>query len=123
MQKLETPLALAQKLISLPSYVDETQDETPATDFLAEYIQDNLPELTVERQYLETGASRCNLVVRGKATPKLFVLGHIDTVQPKVGWTTDPLVPVVEQGKLYGLGAADMKSSLAAFLWALTREQ
>lgn len=123
MQKFETPLALAQKLISLPSYVSDTQDETPATDFLVEYIQANLPELTVERQYLEKGSPRCNLIVRGKGNPKLFVLGHIDTVQPKAGWATNPLVPVVEQGKLYGLGAADMKSSLAAFLWALVENK
>jgi succinyl-diaminopimelate desuccinylase len=123
MQEFETPLALAKKLISLPSYVSETQDETPATDFLADYIQANLPGLTVERQYLEAGSKRCNLIVRGRDEPKLFVLGHIDTVQPKSRWATDPFEPVIRDGKLYGLGAADMKSSLAAFVWALVENK
>ncbi len=123
MTTYKTPLSLAKKLITLPSYVSETQDETPATDFLADYIQANLPALTVERQYLEVGSKRCNLIVRGKGEPKLFVLGHIDTVQPKAGWTTNPLEPVIRGGNLYGLGAADMKSSLAAFVWALVEQK
>lgn len=123
MKTYKTPLELAEKLISLPSYVDGVQDEMPAIDFLTRYITANLPELTIERQVIGEGSPRCNLIVRGKGEPKLFVLGHIDTVQPKEGWASDPLEPIVRDGKLYGLGAADMKSSLAAFLWALVQNK
>lgn len=123
MQKFESPIALAQKLISLPSYVDQSSDEIAATNFIADYIQNNLPEMRVERQYIDDGSNRCNLIVRGKGVPKLFVLGHIDTVQPKAGWMTQPLSPTIKRGRLYGLGAADMKSSLAAFLWAVIQEK
>ncbi|HEX9153872.1 MAG TPA: M20/M25/M40 family metallo-hydrolase, partial [Candidatus Saccharimonadales bacterium] len=111
MKTYKTPLELAKKLISLPSYVSETQDETPAIEFLEQYIRVNLPELIIERQIIAKGSPRCNLIIRGKGEPKLFVLGHIDTVQPKEGWSTDPFKPVIRDGKLYGLGAADMKSS------------
>lgn len=117
-----TPLALAQKLVSLPSYVSDTQDETSVTDFLIEFLKKALPTMTVERQYL-SDSKRCNLILCGKNSPKLFVLGHIDTVQPKDGWQTDPFDPIIKDDKLYGLGASDMKSSLAAFLWILIREQ
>ena len=122
MTNYKTPLALAQQLVSLPSYVSGTQDETPVTDFLFGFLKQAFPGMIVERQYLKN-SKRCNLILRGKRPPKLFVLGHIDTVQPKDGWRTDPLQPVVKDGRLYGLGASDMKSSLAAFLWALMQEQ
>lgn len=117
-----TSVELTQKLISLPSYVSDTQDETLVTDFLFDFLAEALPSMTVERQYLES-SKRCNLILRGKNRPKLFVLGHIDTVQPKAGWETDPLESIVKDNKLYGLGASDMKGSLAAFLSALMQEQ
>lgn len=122
MTTYRTPLALAQKLISLPSYVSDNQDETPVADFLASFLTATFPSMIIEKQYLKD-SRRCNLLLRGKSPPKLFVLGHIDTVQPKLGWQTDPLRPVVHDDRLYGLGASDMKSSLAAFLWALAQQQ
>jgi len=117
-----TPLALAQQLIMLPSYVDGASDETKALEFLATYLGSTFPEISLEKQYL-TNSRRHNLLLKGRNRPKLFVLGHLDTVQPKNGWRTDPLAPTIQQGKLYGLGAADMKSSLATFLWALAQEK
>jgi acetylornithine deacetylase/succinyl-diaminopimelate desuccinylase-like protein len=77
-----TSLGLTKKLISLPSYLSDTQDETPATNFLADFLAKSFPAMAVERQYLEN-SKRCNLILRGEGKPKLFVLGHIDTVQPK----------------------------------------
>jgi len=44
--------------------------------------------------------------------------GHIDVVKPGEGWSSDPFVPVEKEGFLYARGAADMKSGLAAFIWA-----
>ncbi|HEX3568430.1 MAG TPA: M20/M25/M40 family metallo-hydrolase [Candidatus Saccharimonadales bacterium] len=117
-----TPLALAKRLIALPSYVDDACDETCAQDFLADYLRATFPEMSVEKQYI-AGSRRYNLLLKGNKNPKLFALGHIDTVQPKAGWRTDPLAPTIRCGKLYGLGAADMKSSLAAFLWAVAQEK
>lgn len=119
---MTTPLGLTKQLISLPSYVSNSQDETPVTDFLADFAAQSFPGMTVERQYIKN-SKRCNLIVRGADEPKLLVIGHVDTVQPKAGWQTDPFLPVVKDGKLYGLGAADMKGSLAAFLCALAQVQ
>src|SRR3984893_3558261 len=49
---------------------------------------------------------------RGRGGPVLCFAGHTDVVPtgPREDWRTDPFVPVVEEGMLYGRGAADMKS-------------
>lgn len=58
---------------------------------------------------------------RGTAAPLLCFAGHTDVVPsgPLVSWISDPFEPTVRDGKLYGRGAADMKSSLAAFVTAI----
>ena len=49
--------------------------------------------------------------------------GHTDVVPtgPLDGWHSDPFVPTMRDGYLYGRGAADMKGSLAAFVTAIER--
>jgi succinyl-diaminopimelate desuccinylase len=58
---------------------------------------------------------------RGTARPLVCFAGHTDVVPtgPLDRWHTDPFVPTERDGKLYGRGAADMKSSLAAFVTAI----
>ena len=55
--------------------------------------------------------------------PVLVLLGHTDVVPPgpREAWASDPFVPEVRDGLLYGRGAADMKGSVAAFVIALER--
>jgi succinyl-diaminopimelate desuccinylase len=57
---------------------------------------------------------------RGTRRPLVCFAGHTDVVPtgPLEQWHTDPFVPTVRDGKLYGRGAADMKSSIAAFVVA-----
>lgn len=56
----------------------------------------------------------------GKEGPLLSFAGHTDVVPtgPLDQWSSDPFVPTQEDGFLYGRGAADMKTSLAAFVVA-----
>jgi succinyl-diaminopimelate desuccinylase len=58
---------------------------------------------------------------RGKDRPLVCFAGHTDVVPtgPLAEWHSDPFVPTVRDGKLYGRGAADMKSSIAAFVVAI----
>jgi succinyl-diaminopimelate desuccinylase len=58
---------------------------------------------------------------RGQARPLLCFAGHTDVVPtgPLAQWSSDPFTPQVRDGYLYGRGAADMKSSLAAFVTAI----
>jgi succinyl-diaminopimelate desuccinylase len=60
---------------------------------------------------------------RGNEDPVLCFAGHTDVVPagPREEWRTDPFEPVVLDGVLYGRGAADMKSSLAAMVTATER--
>lgn len=51
--------------------------------------------------------------------PKVLLNGHIDTVIKTEDWTRDPLNPSREGDKLYGLGALDMKSGVAAIMMAV----
>jgi len=57
---------------------------------------------------------------RGSGRPLLCFAGHTDVVPtgPLEQWQSDPFVPSVRDGRLYGRGAADMKSSIAAFVVA-----
>lgn len=57
---------------------------------------------------------------RGTGGRKLLFAGHTDVVPPGdlQQWTSDPFVPRVSDGKLFGRGAADMKSGIAAFVAA-----
>lgn len=58
---------------------------------------------------------------RGSATPCLAFAGHTDVVPTGdiERWTSDPFTPTERDGQLYGRGAADMKTSLAAFVTSI----
>jgi succinyl-diaminopimelate desuccinylase len=60
---------------------------------------------------------------RGGAGPILCFAGHTDVVPPGPldQWSSDPFQPEVRDGFLYGRGAADMKTSIAAFVTAVER--
>lgn len=69
--------------------------------------------------------SRCGAVTnlwarRGDARPLLCFAGHTDVVPsgPLAEWLSEPFTPTIRDGRLYGRGAADMKSSIAAFVVA-----
>ena len=58
---------------------------------------------------------------RGTSGPLLVFAGHTDVVPtgPLAQWNTPPFEPTIKDGMLYGRGAADMKTSLAAFITAI----
>jgi len=68
---------------------------------------------------------RCNIVARQEAAgaggQSVLFNGHLDVVSPEPVsyWAQDPFTPVVLDGWLYGRGAADMKSGIAAMTYAL----
>ncbi len=60
-----------------------------------------------------------NLYARiGSEGPNFCFAGHTDVVPPGEGWSHDPFAAEIEDGMLYGRGAADMKSAIAAFVAA-----
>jgi len=69
-----------------------------------------------------TGFKGKNLIVRlpGKGSgPKMLINGHVDTVPLCDGWTVDPYAGIEKDGRLYGLGALDMKAGVVASIFLL----
>src|SRR5581483_8079343 len=69
-------------------------------------------------------AGRPQLIARkagGGGGRSLVLNGHIDvvTAEPRGEWTSDPFVPEVRDGNLYGRGACDMKGGIAAMTFAV----
>jgi succinyl-diaminopimelate desuccinylase len=54
--------------------------------------------------------------------PHFAFAGHLDVVPPGEGWSSNPFIPEIRGGLLYGRGAVDMKTSIAAFIAAIPAE-
>lgn len=107
-------LALTQRLMSRVSV-------TPADAGCLDMIMERLEPLGFRFERIDTGGV-CNLWARrGKAAPVLCFAGHTDVVPPgpPEKWDSPAFEPVIRDGYLYGRGAADMKTSLAAFVTAI----
>jgi acetylornithine deacetylase len=77
----------------------------------------------VRIESLPGGSGKANLIAQlGEGEDGLVLSGHTDTVPFNAErWTNDPFVVREREGKLYGLGTADMKSFFAAALHAIAR--
>lgn len=72
-------------------------------------------------EHLHFGEVHNLWATHGTGDPTLVFLGHTDVVPsgPEDAWASPPFDPVVRDGRLYGRGAADMKSGVAAMVVAL----
>jgi succinyl-diaminopimelate desuccinylase len=59
--------------------------------------------------------------IRGKSGRHFAFAGHLDVVPPGQGWSSNPFSPEIRGDLLYGRGAVDMKSSIAAFIAAVEK--
>jgi succinyl-diaminopimelate desuccinylase len=110
------PVELARKLIACPSV-------TPARGEVFDVLETALRPLgfTVHRFIAggpPDGPVENLFATRGAGGAHFGFAGHLDVVPPGDRWATDPFEPVEEGGILYGRGAVDMKSSIAAFVAA-----
>ena len=113
---MSATLDLARALISRASV-------TPIDAGCLELITERLSPLGFSAERIDIGGV-CNLWLRrGQAAPLFCFAGHTDVVPPgpRESWDSDPFVPEIRDGMLYGRGAADMKSSIAAFVMAVER--
>jgi succinyl-diaminopimelate desuccinylase len=109
-------LDLACELIARPSV-------TPEDAGCLELIAGRLQALGFTCERIDTGGVSNLWARRGQTGPVLCFAGHTDVVPagPHDAWKTPPYTPTIIDGVLYGRGAADMKSSLAAFVTAIER--
>jgi len=106
-------LALARQIIARPSV---TPDDAGCMEIAAAHLQ----PLGFACEFINRNGVTNLWARRGTARPLFVFAGHTDVVPtgPLDLWTSPPFAPEIRDGMLYGRGAADMKSSLAAMLTA-----
>lgn len=110
---MSSTLELARNLLARRSL-------TPADDGCQETLIARLEPLGFKIERLRFGPVDNFWARRGTSQPLFCFAGHTDVVPtgPLEEWQSDPFVPFVRDGMLYGRGAADMKTGLAAMVTA-----
>ena len=110
------PVKLAQHLIRIPSI-------TPEDKGCQELISSHLEELDFNCERMPIEEVTNLWATRRRSGPMLVFAGHTDVVPtgPLEDWRHPPFDAMIEDGKLYGRGAADMKGSIACFVAATAR--
>lgn len=134
----ETQVAWLSRLVSFPSLRGE---EAPCQDWLATQMRErgwsvdrytlaevDMAHLPGHSPVMDTDYSRAVQVVGSVRAPEnparrnsLILQGHVDVVPagPLDMWRTPPFEPAIRDGRMYGRGANDMKSGVAAMFFAL----
>ena len=117
----------SDQIIDFTCELVATPSETPPGDerLVASVILNRLDKLGLRGATVvgET-PERPNVILRQPGTgggPTLLYVAHTDTKpvgDARSQWDTDPFTPSIRDGRLYGVGAADMKGAVAAFLYA-----
>lgn len=112
----EELLPLARRLIQVPS------ENPPGNErHVALAIQEVLQHNGIASSLTWAGPGRPNLMAELEGSgpgPTLIYNGHLDVVPAGPNWTEDPFSGLIRNGRLYGRGAADMKSGVAAMIYA-----
>jgi succinyl-diaminopimelate desuccinylase len=107
-------LDLARQIMARPSV---TPDDAGCLDIIAKHLR----SLGFSVEFINRNGVTNLWAWRGKAAPLFAFAGHTDVVPPGPldQWRSPPFTPEIRDGMLYGRGAADMKSSLAAAVTAV----
>jgi succinyl-diaminopimelate desuccinylase len=113
---MSSTLELTRSLIERPSV-------TPTDAGCLDLIASRLAAVGFSNEIMQFGDVTNLWATRGSGNPVFAFAGHTDVVPPGPAgeWLQDPFLPTITDGQLYGRGAADMKSSLAAMVTALER--
>jgi succinyl-diaminopimelate desuccinylase len=105
---------LTEELIALDSV-------TPQDKGCQQKLKDLLSPLGFKCETIESNGVTNLWARRGDASPVFVFAGHTDVVPtgPASQWASQPFTPTLRDGKLYGRGASDMKTSIAAMVVAV----
>ncbi|MBC7340148.1 MAG: ArgE/DapE family deacylase [Firmicutes bacterium] len=110
-------LKLAREMVRIPS-----ENPPGRVADMARYVLSFLEGLGVVARTVEPEPGRVNVLASlgsGSGRAGLVFNGHLDVVPAGPGWTVDPYGGMVQGGRLWGRGSADMKGGLAAILGAV----
>ena len=111
-------VSLLEQLIAISSF---SKEENTVADFLERYIE-------IKGYVASRKDNNVWILSPGFDTsrPTILLNSHIDTVRPVTGWNRNPLIPSIENGRLYGLGSNDAGGSVVCLLqtfFYLTQQQ
>lgn len=114
---------IANPVLELTRALIKRRSLTPDDAGCCELIAERLRGLGFTLEYIDAGGVTNLWATRGCGAPMLILAGHTDVVPtgPLEDWDSDPFEPTIRNGLLYGRGAADMKSGLAAMVCAAER--
>lgn len=99
---------LLKKLISTPSF---SKEEKETGNLIEQFLKEKGVETHRSGNNIWAFASEYNPFL-----PTVWLNSHHDTVKPNSGYTKDPFSPIVEDGKLFGLGSNDAGGPLVSLL-------
>lgn len=111
-------VSLLEQLIAISSF---SKEENTVADFLERYIE-------IKGYVASRKDNNVWILSPGfdSSRPTILLNSHIDTVRPVAGWNRNPLIPSIENGRLYGLGSNDAGASVVCLLQAffyITQQQ
>ena len=109
--------------VALTAALIACQSVTPDDAGCMELITAELEPCGFKTEHLDFGHTRNLFMRHGTQAPLFVFLGHTDVVPPgpEADWKYPPFEATIDNGMMYGRGAADMKSGVAAMVTALAR--
>jgi putative selenium metabolism hydrolase len=106
-------IQFTQDIVRIPSLSGEEEA-------VAKRIESELRSLQYDRVWIDANGSAVGVIEGAKPGKTILLDAHIDTVgiSPGVPWQHEPFGAQIDDGKIFGRGAADMKGALAAMVYA-----
>jgi len=121
-QQVEFLQRLVRARSTNPFLPDSSPPDVPVEEEVAAIIQLELHRLDLPADLIGVSFRRpnvlCSIPGSGPSKKMLILTTHMDTVEP-ANYTRDPWGAQIERGRLYGVGAADAKAQIAAFVYAI----
>lgn len=121
-QQVDFLRRLVQAKSANPFTPETSLPSLPVEEAVASLVQQELSTLGFRAELHGVTPQRPNVVCHvpgsGKAEKTLILTTHMDTIEPD-GYTRNPWGGQIEAGRLYGVGAADAKAQIAAFIYAV----
>jgi succinyl-diaminopimelate desuccinylase len=122
-KNFDEQIEFLQKLVrtksSNPFTPENSFSDNPIEIEVAKLIKQKLEEFGLSPEFKGISSNRPNVIceIKGDGEKTLILNGHMDTIVPPENYSFDPYGGEIKNGKLLGVGSADMKASLSIFVY------